>query len=342
MADHIGFRLAMQAAGLVPPKVLLDDGRIHRCGIDGKKPSNKSGAYRLTPDGEFGGFQNWADGSEWREWRAAKPSQLTPEQRCSFLAAQRAAADKERAERRAARDKAKWMWSQAKEGQHPYLDAKGICSNGSRVLGQLLLVPMMDWDGEIHSVQTISIEGEKRFLKGGRLGGCFHWVRIGQQSGPMIYVCEGFATAATVHAATGGKPAVVAFCASNLLPVSRVLREHLPRVVLVICADNDKKTPGNPGVTAATAAALAVGGRVAIPEVADGTDFNDVAQSMGLGEARKQLSTSKKPIKSIDEKKDDRYPGDSPARAECPLSDPISVDRGSSTETYQVDTGGSR
>jgi putative DNA primase/helicase len=319
MADHIGFRLAMQAAGLVPPKALLDDGRIHRCGVDGKKPSNKSGAYRLTPDGEFGGMQNWADGSEWREWRAAKPSQLTPEQRCSFLAAQRAAADKERAERRAARDKAKWMWSQAKEGQHPYLDRKGICSNGSRVLGDLLLVPMLDWDGQIHSIQTITTEGEKRFLKGGKLGGCFHWVRIGQQTGPILYVCEGFATAATVHAATGGKPAVVAFCASNLLPVGRVLRENLPRVAIIFCADNDAKTPGNPGVTAATAAALAVHGRIVVPLVDGGTDFNDVANTLGTAEAKMQIATSQKPIKTVDEKEDRDYPRDSPPRGMSPL-----------------------
>jgi putative DNA primase/helicase len=314
MDNHVGFRIAMQSAGLVPPKSLIDDGRIHRCGVDGKKPSNKSGAYRLTADGEFGGFENWATGSGWQQWRAAKPSQLTQEQRCSFLAAQRAAMDKEREERKLASDKARWMWNQSKEGAHPYLDRKGVCSNGSRVLGDLLLVPMMDWDGEIHSLQTITVEGEKRFLKGGRLGGCFHWIRIGKATGPMLYVCEGFATAATVHAATGGKPAVVAFCASNLLPVAKVLRENTPRSVLILCADNDKKTPGNPGITAATKAALEVGGRIVIPDVDGGTDFNDVANTLGMGEARSQLSVSKKPIKVVDEKKEQDYPGDSPAK----------------------------
>lgn len=331
--DYTEFRRALVDAGLIPPAQLLADGRIHRCAIAGKKRSNRSGAYRITEDGGFGGFENWATGSGWQKWKPAQAPQLTPEQRARFLDAQRATKEQERLERAEARRKATKMWSMAIEGQHPYLDAKGVCSNGSRVLGELLLVPMRDWAGDVHSVQTITPTGEKRFLRGGRLGECFHWIRCGNATGPVIYVCEGFATGATIHAATGGKPVVVAFCASNLLPVCKVLREHLPRVVLVICADNDKKTPGNPGITAATAAALAVGGRIAIPEVAGGTDFNDVAQSMGIGEARKQLSTSKKPIKAIDEKKDDRYPGDSPARAECPLSDPISVDRGSSTDT---------
>ena len=83
--DHPDFRRAMAAAGLVPPTELVDDGRIHRCGIDGKKRSNRSGAYSITPDGRFGGYQNWASGSEWQSWRAAMPSQLTPAQRAAIL-----------------------------------------------------------------------------------------------------------------------------------------------------------------------------------------------------------------------------------------------------------------
>jgi putative DNA primase/helicase len=189
------------------------------------------------------------------------------------------------------------MWSSGAEGPHPYLDRKGICSNGSRVLGDLLLVPMRDWDGELHSIQTVTAAGEKRFLRGGRLGGCFHWLRIGWATGPTVYVCEGFATGASVHAATGGRPVAVAFCASNLLPVCRVLRENLPRVVLVVCADNDHKTAGNPGVTAATAAAIEVGARLAIPAITTGTDYNDLMVESGIAEVKRQLSATVKPRK---------------------------------------------
>jgi len=46
--DHPDFRRAMmEAAGLVPPECLLDDGRIHRCQVEGKKRSNRSGAYKM-------------------------------------------------------------------------------------------------------------------------------------------------------------------------------------------------------------------------------------------------------------------------------------------------------
>ena len=97
--NTIGFGIL--GAGLVAPKVLLDDGRIHRCGVEGKKPSNKSGAYRISSDGIWGGFQNWAEGSPWQQWKAANPSQLTREQRYKFLAMQKAGADQERQERKA-------------------------------------------------------------------------------------------------------------------------------------------------------------------------------------------------------------------------------------------------
>jgi len=298
--DHIGFRLAMAAAGLVPPEGrLIDDGRFHRCALDGARRGRKSGTYSITADGRRGGFQNFATGGGWQPWRAEKPSELTKEQRLRYLMVRKASADKAREDATAARKQAQWMWGKAVEGPHPYLDRKGICSNGSRVLGDVLLIPVRDWTGELHSVQKIPADpnGLKLFLSGGRTKGCFHWIRIGQQTGPVVYVAEGFATGSPIHAATGGKPVVVAFSAGNLLPVCHVLRENLPRVVLVVCADNDHKTDGNPGITAAAAAAIEVGGRLAIPSGVTGSDFNDLQAERGIVEVKWQLSATVKPRK---------------------------------------------
>ncbi len=50
--------------------------------------------------------------------------------------------------------------------------------------------------------------------------------------------------------------------------------------VSLACADNDRKTEGNPGLTAATAAAKETGARLAVPEFPEdaiGSDFNDLA-----------------------------------------------------------------
>ena len=153
--DHPDFRRAMMEAGLVPPTELVDDGRIHRCGIDGKKRSNRSGAYSITPDGMFGGMQNWSSGSGWESWRAVMPSQLTPAQREAILEVGRQATTKRIAEEKLGHERARLkaidMWGKAVEGAHPYLDRKGICSNGSRggrVMpnGMLLMSPDVPLD----------------------------------------------------------------------------------------------------------------------------------------------------------------------------------------------------
>ena len=297
--DHPDFRRAMQAAGLVPPSDLLADGRIHRCGIEGKKRSNRSGAYSITVDGRFGGYQNWASGSEWQSWRAAMPSQLTPEQREAILEVGRQATAKRLADEKIGRERARLkaveMWGKAVEGAHPYLDRKGICSNGSRVLGELLLVPLCDWGGALHTLQTIQADGTKMFLKGGATGGHFHWIRIGQETGPVIYVCEGFSTGSTIHAATGVKPVVVGFNCGNLGPVCEELRRRLPKTRIVVCADNDHGSPDNPGLTKATEAAKAVRARLAVPHGMEGTDFNDLMHERGIGEVKRQLSATKLP-----------------------------------------------
>ena len=69
--------------------------------------------------------------------------------------------------------------------------------------------------------------------------------------------------------------------AGNLGPVAEVLRRSYPDAAITIVADNDDK-PGreiNPGVTAATKAAMAIDARLAIPPVPG--DANDLAILQG-------------------------------------------------------------
>jgi Uncharacterized protein conserved in bacteria len=257
----------------------------------------------LSVDAEMGGFRNWAAGSPWENWRTSRPSNLTPEQREEILKVGREATAKRLADEKALREHARLMagamWGRAEESGHAYLDRKGICSNGSRVLEQLLLVPLCDWGGALHTLQTILADGTKMFLRGGDTKGRFHWIRIGHQEGPVVYVCEGFATGSTIHAATGGKPVVVAFNCGNLWPVCEVIRYHLPKARIVVCADDDRKTPGNPGLTKATEAAKSIRGRMAVPVGMVGTDFNDLQQEKGIAEVRRQLLTTKVPLTLI-------------------------------------------
>ena len=77
---------------------------------------------------------------------------------------------------------------------------------------------------------------------------------------------------------------MVAFSAGNLMAVAVGLRAKYPDMGLTIAADDDFLTVGNPGMTAARAAAAAVGAKLAVPNF-DGlvrgikdTDWNDMAQ----------------------------------------------------------------
>jgi len=118
----------------------------------------------------------------------------------------------------------------------------------------------------LHSLQFIGPDGRKTFLTGGRKRACYH--AIGR---PVRVLClaEGYATGATVYQATGHATAV-AFDAGNLLPVAQALRAKFPGLELVVCADNDHATPGNPGLTAAAQAAQAVHAVLAYPRFGEG------------------------------------------------------------------------
>lgn len=143
---------------------------------------------------------------------------------------------------------------------HPYLQRKGVGAYGIRQLRELLLIPARDAHGVLQTLQFIGADGAKRFLSGGRIAGCY--CPIGRPLDSLL-VCEGYATGATLYAATG-RAVAVCFFAGNLQPVARALRLKFPALRMIICSDDDP-TPGNPGLTAATQAARAVGGLVAVP-----------------------------------------------------------------------------
>lgn len=175
------------------------------------------------------------------------------------------------------------LWAQADAAKdHPYLSAKGIKGHGVKVFGDKLLIPMRDTAGKLHSLQTIGTDGAKLFHPGGRVKGCYFG--IGKPAGVLI-VCEGCATGASIHECTGDAVAV-AFNAGNLEAVAAALRAKYRALKIIIAADDDHLTPGNPGLTNATAAAQAVGGFLAVPvfPVDRGykhTDFNDLHQTGG-------------------------------------------------------------
>lgn len=177
-----------------------------------------------------------------------------------------------------AAERARHLWSQAAQPQgHAYLAAKQVDAGLTRQLDHLLLVPLTDGH-RLVNLQTITIDGTKRFLRGGRKKGCYHPMGDITGTKPLL-ICEGWATGMSLFMATG-YPVACAMDAGNLLPVARSLRDRHPGVSIIICADNDRHTDGNPGVTAGKAAACVVGGTCIWPQFpagAKGSDFNDLA-----------------------------------------------------------------
>ncbi len=133
----------------------------------------------------------------------------------------------------------------------------------------------------------------KLFLSGGKIAGGYF--SIGTIKGAeALCIAEGFATGATIHQATG-YPVAVAFNAGNLEPVAKAMRHKFPNLPMIICADDDANTEGNPGITKANLAALAIGAKVAIPIFGDqrpddATDFNDMAALLGLEAVPKAIN----------------------------------------------------
>ena len=285
------FRQAIAAAGLTPPDTIIDDGAIHRFSTNGK-PRDDSGWYTLHTDGiAAGAFGCWREGLQ--STCCAKSDNTMTEaereayrQRIRTMQAQREAALMQR-HQQAQTDAARRWQGAAICTQHDYLTRKGIKPHGVKLEGNNLLIPMRDTASTLHSLQTIAPDGSKLFMPGGRVNGCYH--SIGKPDGALI-VCEGQATGASIHEATGHAVAV-AFSAGNIEAVAVALRSKYPALKIIIAADDDHLTAGNPGITKATAAALAVAGYLAVPIFpADrpdkATDFNDLHQLAGLDVVR--------------------------------------------------------
>jgi putative DNA primase/helicase len=303
----IGFRQAMRDAGLEPPDV-IEPGKLHRFPGVGKRNGNTAGWCKLFPDGLGGVFGDWAaDISE--TWQAKRDKPLTPAEREAFRRQVEDARARAEMERKVQQDdaarRAGELWLKASHvKRHPYLTAKKVSAHGIRQSGDSLLIPLFDADDALHSLQFIGPDGTKKFLPGGRVTGCFHL--IGEPRGAAaVLVCEGYATGASLHEATG-MPVAVAFSAGNLRPVSLALRATYPDVRLIICADNDAKTEGNPGLEKATEAALAVGGLLAVPPAPG--DFNDYCLSEGPEAVKRAIANATTPARDEHQPEEESAP----------------------------------
>ena len=331
----------LRVAGL--DVLAIETGRLVRCKSEGDRGNQKTGWYSLhelrIESGDtliVGAYGNWRDGSDPKTGKPLSTKidlgkqTLTSDERETIKA--RIAADKKRAEgerkakaERASR-RAASMWNRLSDtGESAYLSKKEVNAYGVRfspITGNLA-IPMQDTSGKIHGLQIIyndpaiiKKKGRNKDFWPFGLTKREHYFMIGSPTW-VIVVVEGYATAASIHDATG-LPVVVAFDAGNIPPVAKALKKRYRKAHILIAADDDylgrcrpcgKYTPvadelcthcgephtkTNTGINMASAAALAVDGAWLIPEFEDRgthkwTDFNDLAVQQSPYDVRSQL-----------------------------------------------------
>jgi putative DNA primase/helicase len=274
---------AMRAAGLEPPEEILMDGKIHRfrSGTKGAPGhGDKPGWYLVFGDGiPAGRFGCWRAGME-ITWRADVGRKLTEfeemahARRINESKVLREAAQERQHQVASETVEKIWLSGGAAHPDHPYLKRKGIQTHGVRITGDgRLMVPLYDADGTLSTLQYIDEDGGKLYHPGGQTGGKFWMVGSLDEPG-TLFVAEGFATAATIHETTN-RPVVVAYSASNLVPVTGTLRQMYGATQdIVIVADHDQSGVGQ---RYAEQASAKYGARMVMPPILG--DANDYAQA---------------------------------------------------------------
>jgi putative DNA primase/helicase len=324
------------------------DGRVHRCRTEDDR--EKRGWYLLhtwrTSSGDeliVGSFGRWSGQDNNSKKIELDRQEFSAEEKAAFKA--RLVEDRKRAQAQRDAESAKAamrassVWSKAlavppDDYATEYLSKKSVSAHGVRwTPSGAMVVPMMDTKSCIHGLQFIFPSTHERRKKLGRdkeywptgLSKVGHYFMIGSPSASStLLVAEGYATAATLHEATGLAVAV-AFDAGNLQSVAKAIKKAyrgLNRII--ICADDDyvqkckacgEKTTvetetciacgaahgkENSGVRYAAAAALAVGAAWIKPifpedrQLQKITDFNDLAlfPGGGLHEVRSQVEAA--------------------------------------------------
>ncbi|MCB1180509.1 MAG: toprim domain-containing protein [Chlamydiia bacterium] len=319
----------MAANGLACDKEIIFDEKIHRYSSDTKKNQ---------PDEWYVGFEwvssrnnlclvvvygSWSAGAKFAfySWDSRNQYLDEKERHELHLALKERREQAERAlleKREEVALKARQIWEEsaisAPSDQHlAYAQLKKISPAGARFGDNpqefpALILPLINSEGEIRSLQFISVGAEERvyktFLSDGEKKGNF--MVLGElQDGSRILIVEGYATGCSCFEALGCST-VIAFDCGNLMPVAAALREKYPHSEIVICADDDFATEKNPGRSAAIRAAIEHKCKVAVPIFPDGvqreagwTDFNDLHSVSETAEVKKQIEAAKTPLELL-------------------------------------------
>ena len=277
MVSHnpvVSFALSMTSAGLKSPENIIGDGNIHRFHVSGDKPGTRNGWYVFF-DGNIsaGAFGSWKTG-QYEKWCSKQKAEMNSRdwleyrEKIKQIKLQQEKLLRERQAAAVIKAQQIWSYSSFTVGSS-YLPYKDVEAHGIKQYRLAIAVPVRNGKGQLMSLQFISPAGEKSFLAGGCIKGGFH--QIGKPTS-TVYIAEGYATGASLYEHTNSC-VLVAFNAGNLDAVASTAKSLYPASNVVIAADNDVKTKGNPGVSAAVSAAIKHGLNIIIPPICG--DWND-------------------------------------------------------------------
>ena len=310
----------LRAVGIRPRdgRLVIDAPGFQRCVVDGEGRETR-GWYQLRSmplrerPGEYaivGSFGVWRGAeNESHQVVVRLDVGMTPEERSLMrqvqVRAQRdAGVEQLRLQQKMADRAAGWWARMDVSGRSAYLERKGLPAGnlyGARVSARgNLVIPAIDSAARIWCLQVIYSDPEIKARKkrdkdytpkSATYRGRYFVIGPSLYAGGVALVCEGFATGASLHEATG-LAVVVAFAAGNLQPAVQEIAKAHRGIRLLICADDDydwqaipDKPKLNAGVVAARQAALAVAGAVCLPVFPGDrptvthkgpTDFNDL------------------------------------------------------------------
>jgi putative DNA primase/helicase len=287
LPSRIETRLA--AAGIIPAESINPTpGKIVRFQVEGDRRGSLNGWCIVFDDGA-GAAGHWRTGARASWGPPGQSRDLSRERRAALRQQMQAVIAQREAEQRrqydAAAERAARLWDRARPADpgHPYLRAKDIGPGPARQLGSALALSIVNVEGSVRSLQFIEPDGTKRLLAGAEKRGNFIEVAGDWRGADVIGISEGFATAVSAAELLEPDAMLAAIDAGNLRPVAEAVRAARPDAHIIIAADDDRVTPGNPGLAKAREAAYAVSGELIRPRWPQGapltlSDFNDLVR----------------------------------------------------------------
>lgn len=319
----------LQSFGLILDKEIVPDNRWQTWRVEGKDKERRGRTVLKEWTGSKGdtfivGIMGIWHGNSFDQVNLEFPKpteerQYTHDELKAMAAARKQlikqAEENKKAEAKRAAEIAARIWRQCPPAAaHDYLTRKQIQPHGARLVGPIdwtgtaglspenrerldrnagaLVVPMHDTAGNIQGLQLIAGSAKFFWPSGMSTSATFGLIGPFPRAGVLL-LTEGFATAASLAEATG-LPVAYAFSAGNLCKAAREIRKAAPKLRILIAADDDYLTVGNPGCTEAARASAEVAECDWIkPDFRDDlqqdmrngrklTDFNDLAVLTGL------------------------------------------------------------